>query len=162
MEAPSGVFHGIFDEGEAVAYANPTIVDFKDYFTRDFPYGTDPENNVLDADIGKGIQQAVAYPINPGLYSTQDQYTLGFLYMAAHFMVQDLRASSQGINGQFNFLQASKAAGAVNESFTIPQRVLDSPVWSMFTKTNYGMMMLQMIAPRLVGNIISVQGTTRI
>lgn len=145
-----------------MAYLNPTIADFQSYFVRDFPYGTDPNVAILDSDIGNAMNQTVAFPINSGLYSTQEQYTLGFLYMSAHFLVLNMRASTQGINGQFNFLQQSKGVGNVNEAFSIPQRILDSPSFSIFTKTNYGMMMLQLVLPRLLGNVISVQGTTRL
>lgn len=144
-----------------MAFTNPTITDFKNYFVRDFPYGTDPDTTILDVDIGNAQQQVLAFPINPGLYTDQNSYTLGFQYMTAHFLVQNIRASSQGINGQFNFLQAGKGVGSVNESFSIPERILHSPTMSMFTKTNYGMMMLQLVAPRIIGNLMSVRGTTR-
>ncbi len=145
-----------------MAYNNPTITDFQNFFVRDFPYGTDVTTTVTTNDIGSAYSSVNAFSLNQGLYSNQASYTLGYLYMAAHFLVQNLRASSQGINGQFNWLQQSKGAGSVNEAFAIPERVLHSPMWSMFTKTNYGMMFLQLISPRLIGNIISVQGTTRI
>lgn len=143
-----------------MAYTNPTITDFQNYFVRDFPYGTDIATTITTQDIGNAMQ-LVNVNINPCLFDNQPNYTLGYLYMTAHFLVQNIRASSQGINGQFNFLQAGKGVGAVSESFAIPPRVLNSPLWSMYTKTNYGMMFLQLVVPRLIGQVFSIQGTTR-
>ena len=107
------------------------------------------------------LAQTAAFNLNQSLYFDQPSFTLGYLYMTAHFLVQNLRASSQGINGQFDWLHAGKGVGAVNESFTIPQRIQDHVIWSMFTKTNYGMMFLQLILPQMCGVVYSVQGTTR-
>ncbi len=142
-----------------MGYNNPTIIDFKTQFARDFPYGTDPNTTVLDTDIVSSFN-FVNFNINPGLFSTQTNYTLGYLLLAAHFLVMNLRSSSQGINGQFNFLEASKGVGALNASYSIPQRILDNPLWSMYTKTNYGSEFMQLILPQLAGQMWNAFGTT--
>ncbi len=98
--------------------------------------------------------------INQNLFPNQGSYTLGYLLLSAHFLVTNLRASSQGMNGQFNFLQQSKGVGSVSESFGIPERILANPYFSMLTKTNYGAMFLQLILPQLSGQMFSVMGTT--
>jgi hypothetical protein len=75
-------------------------------------------------------------------------------------LVLNIRSSSQGINGQFNFLQQTKSVGAVSEGFAIPQRILDNPYFSMLTKTNYGAEYLQLLLPQLAGQMFVVAGTT--
>lgn len=142
-----------------MSYVNPSVADFKAQFFRDFPYGGDVNVNVIDADIQNALNFANVN-FNPDFWSSQANYTLGFLLLTAHYLVMNMRASSQGINGQFNFLQQSKSVGAVAEAFGIPQRVLDNPDWSILCKTNYGAQFLQLLLPQLSGQIFSVRGTT--
>lgn len=142
-----------------MAYSNPSEADFESFFTRDFPFGDDPNNNVLPSDVTRAFCFTNS-DINPALFSSQSNYTLGYLLLSAHYLVTNLRRSSQGINGQYNFLQASKGAGSVNEAFSIPQRILDNPYWSMLTKTNYGAQYYFLVAPQLT-QIYTVAGTTR-
>ena len=143
----------------ALAFSNPSVADFQTQFTRDFPYGTDPGDDVLDSDITYAFCM-VNMNINQALFSDQGSYSLGYNLLAAHYLVLNLRSSSQGMNGQYNFLQASKGAGPVNESFSIPQRILDNPTFSMLTKTNYGAQFLQLILPQLAGQMYNAYGTT--
>lgn len=143
-----------------MAYVNPTITDFKEYFFRDFPYGTDINTSVTDQDIANAMNMT-SLQINKGLFSGQDFYSLGYLLLSAHYLVMNLRTSSQGINGQFAFLEQSKSVGSVNQSFAIPQRVLDNPDWSILMKTNYGAQYLQLLIPQLCGQTFVVAGSTR-
>lgn len=142
-----------------MSFITPTIDDFKAYFVRDFPYGADPTLNVLDIDISKALNEAAAN-FNPALFENQTVFSMAFLYLGAHYMIMDLRASSQGVSGQFNWLQASKAVGNVNEAFNIPQKILDNPMYSYYSKSNYGAKYLSLILPRLVGQIYAVAGRT--
>ncbi len=143
-----------------MAFINPSVADFKSYFFRDFPYGTDVETQVVDQDITKAFQMTNVN-MNPGLFGDQASYSIGYNLLSAHYLVTNLRASSQGINGQYNFLQASKNAGAVAEAFAIPERILANPDFAMLCKTNYGAQFLQLILPQLAGQIFSVRGSTR-
>jgi len=143
-----------------LTYQNPSVADFQGYFVRDFPYGTDPANNVIDADIAKAFQMT-NINFNPGLFGDQASYAVCYLLLSAHYLVTNLRASSQGINGQWAFLEQSKSVGALSQSFAIPQRILDDPYFSVFTTTNYGMQYLQMILPQLCGQVFTVVGSTR-
>lgn len=142
-----------------MAYNNPTVDDFKQYFYRDFPYGTDPATSVLDQDIAKAMGQC-RVNINQGLFSDQDTYNIGYLLLTAHYLVIDLRMSSQGIAGQYSWIESSKSVGSVSESFSIPQRILDNPYFAMLSKTNYGAKYLEILIPQLAGNIFVVAGTT--
>lgn len=85
---------------------------------------------------------------------------MAYNLLSAHYLVMNLRSSSQGINGQYNFLQVSKGVGSVNESFSIPERITNNPYFSMLTKTNYGQAYLQLLLPQLTGQIYVVAGTT--
>ena len=141
-------------------FTNPSVAEFKAYFYRDFPYGTDMETSVLDEDIAKAFGQT-NININQDLFSDQGSYDIGYFLLAAHYLVVDLRMSSQGINGQFSFLEQSKSVGSVSQSFGIPQRILDDPYFSMLAKTNYGAKYLQLLLPQLAGQIYISYGSTR-
>ena len=143
-----------------MAYNNPSIADFKVYFARDFPYGSDITTSVLDADLTKAMDAAYA-EINPALFLSQTKYTIGFLLLCAHNLVMDLRSSSQGLSGQYAWIQNSKSVGSVSEGLTIPDRILANPEMAMLTKTNYGARYLYSILPLLAGNMASVCGRTQ-
>lgn len=142
-----------------MAYSNPSVADFKSQFFRDFNYGVDVNNNVLDQDITSAFL-STNVNINQGLFPDQGSYSLAYNLLSAHYLVMNLRASSQGINGQYNFLQSGKGVGAVNESFSIPQRMLDNPYWAMLSKTNYGQQYLFLLLPQLGGQMYIAYGTT--
>jgi len=140
-------------------YNNPTIEDFKSYFFRDFPYGTDMNTSVLDQDIAKAYGQTNVN-INQALFSNQQDYNIGYLLLAAHFLVVDLRMSSQGISGSYSWVTTSKSVGSVSESFQVPQRILDNPEFAQLAQTNYGAKYLQLLLPRLSGQMFWVAGRT--
>lgn len=143
-----------------MAFTNPTIGDFKSFFVRDFPYGTDPSTSILDQDIANAyIETNVNMPQN--LWADQAAYNLGYLLLSAHFLVTNIQASSQGIAGQFNWNQTSKSVGSVSESFEIPQRIKDNPEFAWLTKTNYGARYLMLILPQLAGQMWNAFGSTR-
>lgn len=142
-----------------MAYTNPSVQEFKDFFVRDFPYGTDPNVSILDADITKAFVM-VNINVNEALFGDQGSYNVGYLLLSAHYLVMNIRASTQGLNGQFNFLQQSKSVASVAESFAIPQRVLDNPDWAILCKTNYGAQFIQLILPQLASNVFVVCGRT--
>lgn len=141
------------------SYLNPSIADFKAYFFRDFPYGTDPQTNILDADIAKAFGQ-VNFNITQRLFGSQEKYTVGYLYLAAHWLCIDMKASSQGISGQYDWPVTSKAVGSVSIGTSIPQRILDNPLWSMYTQTPYGAKYLALLLPQLTGQVFIAYGRT--
>lgn len=143
-----------------MGYDKPTVNTFKEYFYRDFPYGSDMNTSVLDKDIEKAFGQANVN-INEALFSSQTDFSIGYLLLSAHFLVVDLRMSSQGISGAYSWLVASKSVGSVSESFSIPQRILDNPEFAQLAQTNYGAKYLQLLLPRLSGQMFSVHGSTR-
>lgn len=143
-----------------MSYVYPQPSDFQAQFVRDFPYGTDSKVSVLDSDIAYAMQMA-NISINPGLWQDQASFSLAYNLLAAHYLCLNLRFSSQGINGQWNWGQNSKSAAQVNESFTIPQRISDNPNFMQYTKTNYGAQYLNLLWPLLSGVMFSVMGRTK-
>lgn len=113
----------------------------------------------MDGDVTRAMDETAAV-INQSLFSGQQTYTIGFLYLSAHNLVMNIRASSQGLSGQFSWLENSKSVGNVSEGFTIPDRILENPQFAIFAKTNYGMKYLAMIWPYLRGQMFTVCGMT--
>lgn len=141
-----------------MAYAYPTIQDFKDYFVRDFPFGTDPNTQVVDFDIQKAFGEA-EFNFNGERFSAnQTQFSTLFLYLAAHYLVMDLRASSQGVFGQFAWSKTSKSVGSVSEGQAVPQLILDNPSFAIYASTTYGVKYISLIYPQLIGNTFTVWG----
>lgn len=143
-----------------MAFQNPSIADFKAYFFRDFPYGTDMDTQVTDQDIAKAYQQTNMM-ISDKFFRDQASYSVGYYYLSAHFLVTDLQASSQGMNGQYAFLEQSKSVGSVSQGFVIPESMTKNPFYAMLVKTTYGAHYFQLIYPQLVGTAYSVRGRTR-
>lgn len=140
-------------------YTNPSVSDFKAYFNRDFPYGNSDLTTIQDADILKAQLQAFD-TINSNLFPTQNLYTTGVQLLSACLMVQNLRSSSQGIAGKFEWQVNSKNVAAVASSFSIPQRILDNPEFSIYASNTYGVQYLAMVIPLLTGQMFAVQGGT--
>jgi hypothetical protein len=129
-------------------------------FFRDFNYGTDINNCVTQQDIANAFVMVNA-SINQSMWPDQGTYNLGYLLLAAHFMVIALRASSQGINGQWGWAQNNKSVGAISEGFEIPERIKNNPDFMQYYKTNYGAQYLNLLWPQLSGQVFSVSGYTK-
>src|SRR5579859_5358419 len=111
--------------GGPLVFNIPSVTDFKNYYTRDFPFGPS-SNQVNDLDITNAMQDANVN-MNQGLFADQPSFTSGYLALSAHYLVMNLRASSQGIAGNFPWLTSSKGVGSVSEGYDIPQRIKDNP-----------------------------------
>jgi hypothetical protein len=142
-----------------MAYDPVTVDDFKAFFVRDFPYGTDPAKNVLDADITKALATA-GINFNEALWSSQEQFDIAYLNLAAHYLVQSLRASSSGINSQWAGNTQSKGVGSVNESYVMPERVQNSPFLAGLYTTMYGKTYVDLLSLRILGNVVTIRGAT--
>ena len=113
-------------------------------------------NYVQDNDIDKAFNEACA-TFNGSLYEANVIQT-AWLYLTAHFLVMDLRAN--GVQSESFKLSNSKSVGSVSESYTIPQWILDNPLYSYYSKTSYGSKYLTITLPKLIGNVASVWGGT--
>ena len=113
---------------------------------------------VSDLDITNAYAEA-CITFNDTLFTSDDDMTLGYLYLSAHYLVHDLNAGGVDGSGVVG-LANSRSVGNVSESYTIPQPYLDSAVYSFYTRSSYGLKYLNMIIPRLVGNVVTVAGAT--
>lgn len=142
-----------------------TVDDFKEHFYRDFPFlpseeVENPLDYVQDKDIEKAISEA-GMNFNESLFGYEEDKKLAFLYLTAHYLVTDLSNSAQGVNGSFSGFMTSKSVGNVSVGYSLPQWILDNPIYSLIALTGYGRKYLQLIIPCLVGQVFTVAGTTR-
>jgi hypothetical protein len=139
-------------------YSTPSIEDFKAFFSRDFPYGTDV-TSIVDGDISKAFTIADT-EINQAIWENQSVFTLAYMYLSAHEMVKSLQASSQGISGQYPWLRQSKSVGGVSESSAFPPEIVNDPFYASMADTYYGAKYLSMLILRSVGTMSWVPGMT--
>ena len=116
-------------------------------------------NYVLDADITKAFSEAQVN-FNQSLFSSDAQIQLAYLYLTAHFLVVDIRHSSQGVNSKGDFITSSQSVGNVSESLSIPDKIANNPIFQLYTTTGYGMKYLNLVLPRITGRVGVVRGTT--
>lgn len=145
-----------------MSWTQPTVADFKAYFVRDFQYApegsSDMSKYILDADISKAISEALVN-FNESMFDSDANTTVVFLYLAAFFLVLSLQTSAQGVGSQVNFPVNSKSVGGVSISFSIPERILKSPVFSIYAQNGYGLKYLQFVLPYTIGNAVLIDGT---
>lgn len=139
---------------------NPSIAQFQDYFDRDFPFGTDIDNSVRDKDILKGFQEC-NNQIKVSVFGAQASYTVAYMNFSAHFMCENILNSSQGLNGQYRWLNQSVSVGGVSESVGIPPYILANPTFAGWSKTTYGSKYLRMVWPLLIGPMGSAHAMTK-
>ena len=114
---------------------------------------------VCDLDITNAYAEA-CITFNDTLFVADDDMILGYLYLSAHYLVNDLNAGGLDSGGTTG-LANSRSVGNVSESYSIPQAYLDSIIYSFYAKSSYGLKYLNMIVPRLAGNIVTACGATQ-
>lgn len=141
-----------------------TVSDFKSEFDRDFIYGAGLDT-IRDKDITRAMTEGNIL-FNVRLWSSTDESKLAFLYLSAHCLVLSVQAaggltpkpSGLGVTNRGAGITQSKSVGQVSINYAIPQSVVDDPVLNQFMRTDYGQRYLQLVAPRLVGNIALFPG----
>lgn len=146
-----------------------TVDDFKTWFSRDFLYETPagsviarpgcPNNYVRDADIEKAFIEAQQV-FNPALFSTDQQLRVPYYYLTAHYLVNDLQTSAQGIASTPYSMVTSRTVGSVSEAYQIPEWMIKDPILSAFATTRYGQKYISIIKPLLIGNVALAYGWT--
>lgn len=142
-----------------MAYTPVTVADFKGEFYRDFPYSNDDTDmtKVMDKDIVKALAMA-GINFNEALWESQDVFAKAYLLLSAHFLVEAIRASSQGLNSQYAGNVSGKSVGSVSENYVLPERVQNSPFLASLYTSRYGEQYVQLLSPRLIGNVATIQG----
>jgi len=132
-----------------------TTAEFQSTFDRDFTFGTTIDK-IRDKDITRAIDDALTM-YNPDLWGDPIAAKQAFYYLVAHHLSCNINASGglgnsgQGVNSGADFPVASKSAGPLSISFSIPQILLENPVVQGLLKTRYGQKYLDMVIPYLIG-----------
>lgn len=145
------------------------VDDFKDFFVRDFDYAIQSgetesiyscqKEYVMDSDITKAFMEASAN-FNAGLFGTDDKLKIAYLYLTAHYLVNDLMAAKDQSGSSSQFPVSSRSIGAVSESYSIPEWILKDPILSYYSTTRYGMKYISIVKPLLIGNVQVYKGYT--
>ena len=137
-----------------------TVTEFKTWFFRDFPYSAnnDDLSGITENDILKAFAEAM-FVFNKDLFAENEVKT-AFLYIAAHYLIIDLKNSSLGLKGAFSGLMTNKSVGSVSVGYTLPNWIMDNPLYSLIAQTPYGVKYLSLVIARSVGNIGVVKGAT--
>jgi hypothetical protein len=116
-------------------------------------------NYILDADINKAFSEAQII-FNQSLFGSDANLTIAYLYLTAHFLVVDIRRSSQGLASKGDFLAQSQTVGAVSETLSIPSNMASNPIYQLYLTTGYGSKYLNLAMPALVGRVRIAYGAT--
>lgn len=150
-----------------------TVPQFKGFFTRDFTYGPGLDA-VRDSDVQNALNVASGI-FNPALFDTApigvapdltSEALMAYLNLSAHFLVTSIQGvgglgkQGKGVLSQGEGNVSSKGVGGVSVSYTWPDFVVNNPALFQLTKTTYGQLYLQVLMPRLVGNVSAVLGET--
>lgn len=122
-------------------------------------YSADVENYVLDADITKAFGEATQ-SLNQGLFASDADITLGYLYLSAHFLANDIRVAQEGIFSSGSFTLKKRRVANVWEEYSIPEKLVNSVGLNFYTRTGYGLKYLNMVIPKLTGHVALLRGTT--
>ena len=108
---------------------------------------------VTDFDIAGAQARATQFNITQRIFGSQQAFSIAYGLLAAHYLCLALLASGTGLAGKADWLTNAKTVGNVSESYSIPDRILRSPILSKLSKTTYGAQFLELVAPNLVGNM---------
>ena len=160
-----------------MSFVIPQVADFKAQFALDYPFGAGP-SAVSDAEIQNALNLVAAgsyfnaalfslAPLGPsGTNPQTNEATLAFLYCAAHYVYLNLKMRGGlhapgfkgGLTAAASAAVASKTVGPVSETFQWPESITGDPMLFQFVRSPYGEMYLQMLTPKLVGNVGLVMG----
>lgn len=115
-------------------------------------------NYVQDSQIINAFAEGCQV-FNPALFGDDASQILGYLYVVAAYLVNDLNA--RGVIDIATYPANSRSVGNVSESFTIPKWAINDPIVGFLAKTSYGQKYLSMSWAKTRGNIVSVYGGTR-
>lgn len=121
------------------------------------PYQDSVSDYVSDEDIERAWAEALV-SFNIGLGGSDDTTKIMFLYLVAFYLSYDLQLASAGAYGQITFPATSVTVGSVSESYYVPKIYLENPVLAFYARNGFGLKYLNMVYPKLVGNVGVVAG----
>lgn len=113
---------------------------------------------VCDLDITNAYAES-CINFNSALFSSDQDKILAYLYLSAHFVVNDLNAGGTSGGNVDAGLVNSKSVGNVSVSSTIPDHYLKSG-YAFYATTTYGRKYIDMIRTRAIGNMVAIAGGT--
>lgn len=145
-----------------------TVEEFKTRFFRDFIYdgsAQDDPAKVLDVDITNALNDGTLL-FNSGLWCDDLEKKTAFLFLAAHFLVLNIQGAGglsgtnfgKGMKSHGGGVTQQKSVGSVSVGYAISPYISNDPVLSQFMRTDYGQKYLQLLTPRLCGNVAVVAG----
>lgn len=151
-------------------FVPPTIAQFKAQFLRDFPYAPgELANDTTDATLRKYIiNQDIQNAINDAVVDfNEDLFSVNatqiFYYLAAHYLVDNIRNSSMGLNSQAKFPLESSSVGGVSINNSLCERLTQDANFAKYLTTGYGKKYLTLAYPYTVGaGIQTLPGRTTI
>jgi hypothetical protein len=133
------------------------VADFQAYYDRDFVFGTQM-NTVRTQDMQNAINRANML-FNPGLWDSAADAITAFQPLTAHCLVKALEAGGgleregAGVKSTGSGIVLSKNAGPMSVNYALPESLINNPICSDLMTTGYGKMYLQLVVPRLLGNV---------
>lgn len=112
---------------------------------------------VCDCDIERAFGEA-SVSFNEGLCGIDKDAQLMFLYLAAFYLAYDLSVAAGGAYGSVNFPATEVKVGSVSEGYYVPKAYLEDPILGFYARNGFGLKYLNMLYPRLVGNVGVVAG----
>lgn len=142
----------------------PVVAEFKVRFDRDFTYAAG-KDSVRDTDIQNALNDAVAL-FNQSLWSSDTEKRTSYLFLTAHLMILNIQAAGgatarnlgKGVKNTGGGVMQSKGVGSISVSYTIPERIANSPALNHFMRTDYGQRYLAMLYPRITGPVSIAHG----
>ena len=116
---------------------------------------------ITDEDISKAMTQALPNA-NERFGETCVEKKNIYLHLVAFYLVFDIKNSSTGINSSYLGAVASKSVDGVSESFSIPNWLLNSPLYSIYSQNGYGLKYLSLIAPYTAVTVLFAPGNSTI
>lgn len=145
----------------------PAVADFKAYFVREFIYG-DGNDTVRDSDITRALNEAQDGSVFPNsVWDSVAQQTTANLYLTAHLLWENINMAGglsaiprgRGVRDYGEGIVVSKAVGQASVNYQAPpDYVAKSASLSRLWRSTFGMRYVQMLYPRLLGNVQVVAG----
>lgn len=143
----------VFFEGNFYTSAvnNNTSDDFTDtdYWT---PSAGNITDYVTDCDIERAYKEANV-TFNDGLCGTDEDAQIMYLYLSAFYLAYDLSVAAGGAYGSVNFPATGVKVGSVSEQYYVPKTYLEDPILGFYARNGFGLKYLNMVYPRMVGNV---------
>lgn len=114
-------------------------------------------NYVTDNDIDRAWREAKV-SFNLELCGSDEDSSIIFLYLVAFYLAYDLQLAAGGAYGSIVFPATSVTVGSVSESYYVPKAYLENPILGFYARNGFGLKYLNMVYPKLIGNVKAVMG----